>query len=65
MTLEKWRYKDPLDVLLSEEAQTCAGCVNDHTMTLMGETLGYCGIGMLHSSRGGHRCKRYIEREDE
>lgn len=53
--LERRMYRDPLDVLISLENGTCAGC--KHQCQQWGTD--YCGLG----KRYGRKCKSYIEVE--
>ena len=46
-------YRDPLEVLLQEEAATCAGCAHE------GKVLGRLVCGK--NRRYGKRCKLYVE----
>jgi hypothetical protein len=47
------RYRDPLEIIIAEEAATCKGCA--HSSHVFAQPL--CMKGRKH----GHRCKHYIE----
>jgi len=53
MALEFRLYRDPLEILINEEARTCKGCAIER------EALGkkYCGL----DKQWGKRCKQYQE----
>ena len=61
MTLPAYLYRDPLDVLLGEEAQTCRGCLNQHTEQLWGQDYTICTAKDDKGKRRNHgkRCKDY------
>ena len=51
------RYRDPLEVLLEDEAHTCKGCAHIELHVMFGEQVEVCG----KSRRVGNRCKHYEE----
>lgn len=53
MTLERWRYGDPLDILIAAESGTCKGCV--HAAVAFDRR--YCDKGKKY----GKRCGQYSE----
>lgn len=53
MTLERWRYGDPLTILLQKEASTCKGCA--HAAVAFDRR--YCDKGKKY----GKRCGQYRE----
>lgn len=53
MTLSSQLYRDPLDILINEEAKTCRGCKHEQKAF---ECL-YCDLGKKH----GNHCKSYDE----
>ena len=61
MTLEQRMYRDPLTVLLDEEARTCRGCSHEHQATVFGNQMTICIKKMSNGKRRDHgkRCKDY------
>lgn len=55
MTLDAWRYNDPLEVAMREEAETCKGCVFEELVRAFGETHHVC----TRKRKYGKRCKEY------
>lgn len=55
------RYRDPLVILLAEEARTCKGCANEHTEWLWGQDYTICTAKDDKGKRRNHgkRCKAY------
>lgn len=53
MILERFMYRDPLDVLINHEARTCAGCRFEKEAF----ERKYCDKG----KRYGRHCKQYEE----
>lgn len=53
--LERRMYRDPLEVLISIENGTCAGCKHQCQQW----DVGYCGLG----KRYGRKCTAYNEVE--
>jgi len=56
MTLEQWRFQNPLDILLASEARSCKGCA--HSAVVFDRQ--YCGKGKKH----GRRCGAYQEKQN-
>jgi hypothetical protein len=61
--MDSYRYRDPLEVLLADEARTCRGCIHLRHAVAFGVAVTLC---MAKNKRGkhcnpGHRCKRYRE----
>lgn len=52
-------YRDPLDVLLDDEAHSCNGCAHVERHVMFGEQVEVCG----RNRRVGYRCKHYEETE--
>ena len=63
MTLPSHRYRDPLDILIAEEARTCRGCHYEHVETLWGQVIKICKKVMDNGKRRQHgkRCRDYLE----
>lgn len=57
MTLEQWRFRDPLAILLDAEARSCKGC----THSAVAFDRQYCGKGKKH----GRRCGAYQEKQGQ
>lgn len=62
MTLRRGDYRDPLEILLSAESRTCAGCGSEITITAFGEKRKVC---KWKSKRWGKRCKFYVEPQEK
>lgn len=56
MTLEQWRFQNPLEILLANEARSCKGCT--HSAVVFDRQ--YCGKGKKH----GRRCGAYQEKQN-
>ena len=57
---EQRQYRDPLDVLIANEAKTCKGCIYQQRIEVFEiKTL----ICRLDKKRYGIRCKSYTDRE--
>jgi hypothetical protein len=56
-------YRNPLEILLAEEARTCKGCASEHTETIWGKTITICTSKNEKGQRRNHgrRCKAYQE----
>lgn len=56
-------YRNPLEILLSEEARTCKGCASEHTETIWGTPITICTAKDDKGKRRNHgrRCKAYQE----
>lgn len=62
MTDRSYRYGDPLNVLISEEARTCKGCIHIIKTVFSGskppQVFEHCGMRRPF----GKKCKHYVER---
>jgi len=58
-TLPQPNYRDPLDVLLRAEAETCKGCQH---LDRVG-SKDYCANPLVRSPLAGRRCDEYEEHE--
>ena len=56
MTLESWKYRDPMESAIRAEATSCKGCANEITERMFGEVVMLCRKDKKH----GIRCNRYI-----
>lgn len=56
-------FRDPLEILLAEEARTCKGCAREHTETIWGKAITICTAKDDKGKRRNHgrRCKAYQE----
>lgn len=65
MTLPASRYKDPLLVLLEEEARSCRGCIHEKSARLMGTTHTVCTKLLPGGKRRQHgkRCQSFNDGE--
>lgn len=56
-------YRNPLEILLAEEAKTCRGCTSQHTETIWGKTITICTAKDDKGKRRNHgrRCRAYQE----
>lgn len=65
MTLPAGRYKDPLLVLLEDEARSCRGCHYEKTARLMGTTHTVCTKLLPGGKRRNHgkRCRAFEEKK--
>lgn len=52
-------YRDPLEIMLERERQSCKGCDKEITIEAWGEKHTVC---KLKSKRHGKRCNQYVER---
>lgn len=54
-------FRDPLEILLAEEARTCRGCASEHTETIWGKPIKICTAKDANGKRRNHgkRCKDY------
>jgi hypothetical protein len=61
MTLEQRMYRDPLQILLEDEAKTCKGCKHEHRQWLWGNLIKLCTKKKPDGKRRnyGARCKDY------
>jgi hypothetical protein len=48
--LPSYKYRDPLDVLISAEASTCKGCKHTDSMIAFGEKIEFCKKGRKKKS---------------
>lgn len=48
-------YRDPLEILIAQEAKTCKGCRHEHMERLWGTKFMICMKRKTH----GRRCKNY------
>jgi len=55
MTADLYRYRDPLEVLIRDEARTCKGCVHRVTTIILDTEYHHCS---KHTGRK-HRCRQY------
>jgi hypothetical protein len=59
MTVDSYRYRDPLEVLIADESRTCKGCAHEIRTEFRtgGQKQVYqsCSKSMKH----GRRCKQY------
>lgn len=60
-------YRDPLEILLAEEARTCKGCASEHTETIWGKPITICTAKDDKGKRRNHRrrCKAYQEEKTQ
>lgn len=58
-------YRNPLEILLAEEARTCRGCASEHTETIWGTPITICTAKDDKGQRRNHgkRCKAYTTEE--
>ena len=54
-------FRDPLQILLAEESQTCKGCTHSHTERVWGTKVAICLKRRTH----GKRCKLYHNPTEE
>ena len=54
-------FRDPLQILLAEESQTCKGCTHSHTERVWGQRVTIC----LKKRKHGTRCKLYTNPTEE
>lgn len=54
-------FRDPLEIMLAEEARTCRGCISQHTETVWGTPITICTAKDDKGKRRNHgkRCKKY------
>lgn len=54
-------FRDPLEILLAEEAKTCRGCTSQHTEMVWGAPITICTAKDDKGKRRnwGKRCKAY------
>ena len=57
MTERAYRYRDPLEVLISEESRTCKGCI------WLSRVWGMPICRKKNNDHAKNRCKHYEERE--
>ena len=59
-------FRDPLHILLAQEAQTCRGCTNQHTERVWGADITICTVKDDKGKRRNHgrRCKAYSTGEN-
>lgn len=53
--LEKWQYRDPLEVAIRNEEKSCKGCKTIEVVELFGEVVIICDAGRPKTER----CKKY------
>ena len=60
-------YRNPLEILLAEEAKTCRGCTSQHTERVWGQDITICTAKDYNGKRRNHgrRCKDYTTGENE
>ena len=56
-------FRDPLQILLANEARTCRGCIHRHTDRAFGVDVTVCNKTDENGKRRNHgrRCKDYKE----
>ena len=55
MTIDTYRYRDPLDVVIRDEVRTCKGCTHRVTTIILGTEYHDCS---KHAGRK-NRCTSY------
>jgi hypothetical protein len=62
--LEQRRYRDPLEVLLADEAKTCKGCAHEQFYTAFDLAVWVCTAKDKNNKRRNHgkRCSQYGEK---
>lgn len=62
--LEQRRYRDPLEVVIADEAKTCKGCAHELFYTAFEEAVWICTSKDKKGKRRNHgrRCENYRER---
>ena len=50
-------YRNPLEILLAEEARTCKGCQHEEVVFVVGQQNKICANGKKH----GNKCRSYSE----
>ncbi|MDR0703193.1 MAG: hypothetical protein LBF61_12500 [Azoarcus sp.] len=65
MALDSYRYRDPLEVLMLDEARTCRGCSHQTHGWAFGVAIVACTKPDEKGNRrqSGRRCKDYKEAE--
>lgn len=58
-TLDAHRYRDPLEVILADEARTCKGCTHEVRLWFHQQEFKRCSRHRRH----GSRCKDYNPEE--
>lgn len=58
MTLPQRDFRDPLQVLLNKEEETCKGCVNERRIKAFGSVYMICAFKI---KKHGTRCDDYEE----
>ena len=63
MALDSYRYRDPLEILLRDEARTCRGCIHQVHAVAFGTAVTICTAKDKNGKRRNHgrRCKDYRE----
>jgi hypothetical protein len=51
-------YRDPLEVAIAREAQTCKGCAHEQAYEFANQKIKVCAKGRPH----GRRCKFFREK---
>ena len=59
MTLEQWKYGNPLDVLVEQEARSCKGCKHLDAIRIAGQLVQVCNKG----KKPFKKCPKYREAE--
>lgn len=59
MALDSWQYRDPLEVAIRKESQTCKGCNYEEVVIMFGGEVKVCNKSRKH----GKRCKHYLPRQ--
>lgn len=59
MAFDSYRYMDPLEVVIREEAQTCKGCAFEEFVRAFGRGFMTCKRERKH----GTRCRQYREKQ--
>ena len=62
MTLDAYQYRDPLEVLITEESRTCKGCTSEARHAFKG--LGQDHMVCTRLKRHGIRCKEYFNPQE-
>lgn len=63
MALDSYRYRDPLEVMLANEARTCRGCIHQVHGHAFGVAVTVCTKTDKNGKHRNHgrRCKDYRE----
>ena len=59
MILEHWKYRDPLEGLIAQEARSCKGCKHLDAIRIVGQLVQVCDKGKNPIKK----CPKYREAE--